>query len=315
MRPGREPQRGRVLGRVGSSLGARQRHEQRTTAVRLGLGYVKGVAEEEARALVAERERGGAVSRPRRSRLALGMSARRARAARLGRGLRAARPRRRAGAAPESCGGWGSRAAASACAGGRMPSWRCRCRCPRAPELRPLDSWERIVADYASTGITLGEHPVEVLRPEIDRRLVATPSSPGGPTAPRSRSSDWRRPPAPGDRQGGRLHAARGRGRSGQRDRPPAGLRALPAGGAHGGVRLVEGRLERREGVTNLLASRSSACRRRPASGPRCARSSRRSSASPAATPATLRGRGRRRVPARELAAVAPPAHSFGRRG
>ena len=41
---------------------------------------------------------------------------------------------------------------------------------PAPPDLRALDSWERIVADYSSTGISLGEHPVEVLRPRARPR-------------------------------------------------------------------------------------------------------------------------------------------------
>ncbi len=43
---------------------------------------------------------------------------------------------------------------------------------PASPDLRPLDSWERIVADYSSTGVTLGEHPIAVLRPELDDGLA-----------------------------------------------------------------------------------------------------------------------------------------------
>ena len=132
-----------------------------------------------------------------------GVERRRARAARLGRCLRAARPRRRGRRrAATSSGGWGWRAAASECAGARTPSWRCRCRCPRSPELRPLDSWERIVADYSSTGISLGEHPVEVLRPQLDRRLTLTAelaATPDGATIDGRRAwsspASARRPP------------------------------------------------------------------------------------------------------------------------
>ena len=35
---------------------------------------------------------------------------------------------------------------------------------PRAPELEPLDEWERAIADYRSTGMTLDEHPMELMR-------------------------------------------------------------------------------------------------------------------------------------------------------
>ena len=39
---------------------------------------------------------------------------------------------------------------------------------PDAPELRELDDWEVAVADYASTGMTLGTHPVALLRDELE---------------------------------------------------------------------------------------------------------------------------------------------------
>jgi error-prone DNA polymerase len=39
---------------------------------------------------------------------------------------------------------------------------------PDAPELNELDEWEVAVADYASTGMTLGTHPVALLRDELD---------------------------------------------------------------------------------------------------------------------------------------------------
>ena len=49
--------------------------------------------------------------------------------------------------------------------GGSSPS---HSRFPGAPELRELDEWEVAVADYASTGMTLGTHPVALLREELD---------------------------------------------------------------------------------------------------------------------------------------------------
>jgi error-prone DNA polymerase len=38
---------------------------------------------------------------------------------------------------------------------------------PAAPELRTLDRWEGMVADYATTGLTLGPHPLKLLRPAL----------------------------------------------------------------------------------------------------------------------------------------------------
>jgi error-prone DNA polymerase len=45
---------------------------------------------------------------------------------------------------------------------------------PGAPVLGALSSWDAMVADYATTGLTLGPHPVELLRPELPARAVTT---------------------------------------------------------------------------------------------------------------------------------------------
>jgi len=42
---------------------------------------------------------------------------------------------------------------------------------PAAPRLRPLGRWQRLIADYATSGVTLGEHPMAVLR----ERLAVSP--------------------------------------------------------------------------------------------------------------------------------------------
>ena len=39
---------------------------------------------------------------------------------------------------------------------------------PDAPALTDLDDWEVTVADYASTGMTLGAHPMALIRPDLD---------------------------------------------------------------------------------------------------------------------------------------------------
>ena len=57
------------------------------------------------------------------------------------------------------------RARASASPTGR--SSRCRLDVPAAPELRALNPWEGMVADYATTGLTLGPHPLALLRPTL----------------------------------------------------------------------------------------------------------------------------------------------------
>ena len=45
---------------------------------------------------------------------------------------------------------------------------------PGAPALDPLAAWDAMVADYATTGLTLGPHPVALLRPELPAGAVTT---------------------------------------------------------------------------------------------------------------------------------------------
>jgi error-prone DNA polymerase len=45
---------------------------------------------------------------------------------------------------------------------------------PRAPALGALSEWDAMVADYATTGLTLGPHPVALLRPELPAGAVTT---------------------------------------------------------------------------------------------------------------------------------------------
>jgi error-prone DNA polymerase len=45
---------------------------------------------------------------------------------------------------------------------------------PAAPTLRELDSWERLLADYSSTGIAIAEHPMALIRPGLDEELVTS---------------------------------------------------------------------------------------------------------------------------------------------
>ena len=45
---------------------------------------------------------------------------------------------------------------------------------PSAPTLRELSPWEAMVADYATTGLTLGRHPLALLRPTLPAGAVTT---------------------------------------------------------------------------------------------------------------------------------------------
>jgi error-prone DNA polymerase len=134
-------------------------------SVRLGLGYVNGAREQEIRALVAERERGG----PWRS---LGDLA------------------ARSGAFEETLGKLAWAGACDQLAEGppegrrRQALWQLGVAVPgvqvaegtqlalplephAGPELRTLSAWERMLADYGSTGVTLREHPLELMRPGL----------------------------------------------------------------------------------------------------------------------------------------------------
>jgi error-prone DNA polymerase len=47
-----------------------------------------------------------------------------------------------------------------------------------APELPQLGPWERIVADYRTTRMTLGRHPMEVIRPQLQHQTGSSSASP-----------------------------------------------------------------------------------------------------------------------------------------
>jgi len=158
--------------------------------VRIGLGYVLGVRRDEVDALVqARRERG-----PFRSLAEL--------ASRAGAGRPSLEKLAWAGAcdtlalpAPGSSAADGSSVAASgssaadgssvrrsvlwqlgvAAPGDRVPAGTqlsLPLEVPAAPALRALDPWEGMVADYATTGLTLGPHPLALLRPTLPAGMV-----------------------------------------------------------------------------------------------------------------------------------------------
>jgi error-prone DNA polymerase len=298
-------------------------------AVRIGLGYVKGINGAEVSGLVSERERGGryrdladlasrsGMSGDGLERLAwagacesLGVDAGRA-------------PRRgelwRLGVARGS----ERRATMARGENGRLRRLAGHAQLalplslPAPPDLRPLDTWERIVADYASTGVTLGEHPMEVIREAIGRPVVVC--------AELERTVDGSRIAIAGmvvARQ--RPATARGVVFMLLEDEggvvnvivPPPVYERCRLATRTAPFALVEGKLERREGVVNLLAD---LVERLDAPAPTDAEVRH-------IEPPAYRELGRDtgdsyaaaragRVPEGELAAVAPRAHSFGRRG
>jgi error-prone DNA polymerase len=161
--------------------------------VRLGLGYVKGAVAEEVRALVAERERSGrfrtlgelaarvGAGRATLEQLAWsgacdGLVETDARAAGGDRAqggrshadrrralwqLGLAAPGRTVGAGPAAGAGGGVQLALPLELGG-------------APALRPLSRWQGVIADYETSGVTVGEHAMAVLRKRLTAPQLAT---------------------------------------------------------------------------------------------------------------------------------------------
>ena len=275
-------------------------------AVRIGLGYVKGLCEEDARALVQDRERGGAyrdladlASRSGIGRDGLERLAWSGACGSLEAGARSAPRREELWRAGIARGGERARRGPAQLA---LPL-----SLPAAPELRPLDSWERIVADYSSTGVTLDEHPMEVLRPGLepgmarseDLLVLADRSSIAlaGLVVARQR---------PATAKGVVFMLLEDEGGLANVIVPPPVYERCRLAVRTASFALVRGRLECREGVINVVAASIEAL------------------APPDRAAATVRqiepeqGRETGRdaeLGRRELAAVAPRAHSFGRRG
>jgi error-prone DNA polymerase len=145
-------------------------------AVRIGLGYVLGVRADEVAAVVAARAAGGPfrslddlVARAGPGRPALELLAWSGACDELAR-LDGAPPRAARRAAL-----WrlGAAATAYGMAGGarQLPL---PIELPDAPELAPLDAWSAMVADYATTGLTVHDHPVSLLRERLAQRGVVT---------------------------------------------------------------------------------------------------------------------------------------------
>jgi error-prone DNA polymerase len=146
--------------------------------VRLGLGYVKGAARAQMQALVAERERGGPFA-------SLGELAGRVACARATLeqlawsgacdGLAEDRPSSRRTAL------WQLGMAASAVAlerdggaGEEATQLALPLAPPDTPRLRGLDRWQRLIADYSTSGVTIGEHAIAILRERLTVPMLAT---------------------------------------------------------------------------------------------------------------------------------------------
>ncbi|MGA9875935.1 MAG: DNA polymerase III subunit alpha [Solirubrobacteraceae bacterium] len=139
--------------------------------VRLGLGYIKGAGAEEVRGLVAERERGGPFCEL---------------------GDLAARTATRRGTLEQLA--W-SGACDSLAESRREALWQLGIAAPGesvvdavqlalpldlpdAPRLRPLDRWQRVLADYSTSGVTVHDHVMAVLRPRLHIPSAVDPADP-----------------------------------------------------------------------------------------------------------------------------------------
>jgi error-prone DNA polymerase len=145
-----------------------------SSAVRIGLGYVNGIREDEARAVVAERERGGEygglsdlASRSGAGPSALERLAWAGACDAIG-GVDAARAMRRRPAL------WRLGVVSGAKRGGFGEQLALPLEAPPAPRLRGLGGWELAVADYESTGMTLGAHPMALIRPGLDEDVASS---------------------------------------------------------------------------------------------------------------------------------------------
>ena len=140
-------------------------------AVRVGLGYVKGLGEEPAKALVAEREAEGAFRN----------------VSDLARRAPLERPALEALVASGACDGFGwprrqllwrlglAPRSVSAGAGGTERQLALPLTpTSEIPELAEQTPWERMLADYRLTSLSVGVHPLELLRPHLPAEIASS---------------------------------------------------------------------------------------------------------------------------------------------
>ncbi|HEX6688689.1 MAG TPA: DNA polymerase III subunit alpha [Solirubrobacterales bacterium] len=274
--------------------------------VRIGLGYVKGVREEEMQSLVAERERSG----PYRGIADL--------ASRSGAGRDSLERLAWAGAldnllgdVPVIGGPYGCSITGTSGGGRREALWKAGVAgtgrrhgegtqmalpldTPGGPALEPLGEWGEAIADYRSTGMTLGEHPMALMRGELGSELA--------------RSTDLEKIEDGATVEVAGMVVAR------QRPETAKGIVFMLLEDERGTVNLIvpppvydrhraevrtsplvraKGRLERREGTINVLVSAVVELER---------------------SPATPKSSPQRERAVAQLRTVAPAGHSFGRR-
>jgi error-prone DNA polymerase len=200
------------------------------------------------------------------------------------------------------------------------------------PALPALGPWERIVADYRTTGMTLGRHPMELIRSVLSGDVLSSEDlgrTRDGAGAAVAGMVVARQRPATANGVVFMLLEDE-RGTINLIVPPPVVERCRLAVRTSGFV-LARGKLEHREGTTNVVVSRierlqppdapsSNGLRyRAPSHQPRqIAPPIPRETGRPAAVPIALSKRsfdGVREAAMAELAASLPAPHSFGRRG
>jgi error-prone DNA polymerase len=261
--------------------------------VRVGLGYVKGVKKDEVEALVAERERGG----PYKGIAEL--------ASRCGAGLPSLERLAWAGALDGIPAGseddrrealWRVGVTAAGRLTGSGTQLALAMEPPEPPQLEPLGEWGKLIADYRSTGMSIAKHPMKLLRPGLDPKLL--------------RSSDL------AEVDHGTTVEIAGMVTARQRPETANGITFMLFEDERGSVNLIvpppvydrhrtlvrtapllraRGRLERREGTINVLVADLAPLERTRQPEPR--------------------PRKAREQAVAELRAVAPAGHAFGRRG
>jgi error-prone DNA polymerase len=288
--------------------------------VRIGLGYVKGVRKEEMEMLVVERQRGGdyrgIADLASRSGTGVASLERLAWAGALDGIPVAAGASAAAGERREAL--WRVGVSANGRSGARRTQLALPIEPPQAPPLAPLGDWGELIADYRSTGIALGKHPLELMRPGLDPALRSS--------AELERADD-----------GGTVEVA-GMVVARQRPGTAKGIVFMTLEDEHGIVNAIvpkrvyerhratvrsavmvraRGRLERREGVVNVLVDRVEPLERGEAAAPEQPPRPEhppppRLGSGAAPEPSSRRSR---ELAVAELRAVAPAGHSFGRRG
>jgi error-prone DNA polymerase len=151
--------------------------------VRLGLSYIKDAARAEMQALVAERERNGPFTSPQE--LAGRVACRRGVLEQLA----------WSGACDGLLSGLDAQTQAGRQAGRRAALWQMGVtspaetvggsaeedtqlalplELPAPPRLRTLGRWQRLIADYSTSGVTIGEHALAILRGRLKVPMLAT---------------------------------------------------------------------------------------------------------------------------------------------